>query len=371
MQPVSKISIRQATLLIMFFTIGTTILIIPSGLAADAKQDAWIAAVAGTAMGMLVVLLYSAVSKYMADKTMVEYNRELFGQWLGSLISLMFVCFTFIGSATLLFYVGNFLNTHVLINTPIEFINILFVVIIVMGLRLGIETIARAAEVFFPWFFLLFIVLVTFLLPETKIENLQPVLGSDLKSIFRAGLSFAGTAFLTMVTLFMVFPAYVKNREKLGKALFIGTSVGSVCMILVTLLSISVLGAESTARHMYPTYALARKINIGNFFQRIEAILAGMWFFSIYFKITLYSYACVTGLAQILKLKDYRPLTLPFGMILVVYSLEVYPNVVYMAEWDSTVFLPYVLSFGLLLPLVIAATAAWRTKRSGKKQGGG
>lgn len=366
MQSDVKISIRQATLLIMFFSIGTTILIIPSGLAADAKQDAWIAAIAGGLMGMLVVWLYSAVSKNMADMNLVEYNGILFGKWLGTLFSLAFVFFCFIGAATLLFYVGNFLTTHILIDTPIQYIQALYVSIIVMALRLGIGTLARAAEVFFPWFFVLFIILCICILPEMKLQNLQPVLGSDMKSILRAGLSLVGTAVLTMVTLFMVFPSCVNNRERLGRALFTGTAVAGFCMILITLLSISVLGAETSARHMYPAYALARKINIGNFLQRMEAILAGMWFLSIFFKITLYSYGCVSGLGRILKLKDYRPLTLPFGIILVVYSQVVYPNVAYMAEWDSTVFLPYVMVFGLVYPLILAVAAFVRRRLPGK-----
>lgn len=370
MEPVTKISVRQAALLVMFFSIGTTILIIPSGLAADAKQDAWIAALAGVGIGLLAVWLYKVLSGLMADKTMVEYNEALFGRWAGALVSLVFVFFTFIGSATLLFYVGNFLTTHVLIDTPIQFINFLFSCIIVMGLRLGLETIARAAEVFFPWFFLLFFIMVVFLMPEAKLENLQPVLGSDMKSIIRAALAFACTAMFTLVTMFMVFPAHVKNREKLGKALFTGTAVAGVCMVLVTFLSVSVLGAETTARHMYPAYALARKINIGNFFQRVEAVLAGMWFLSIYFKITLYSYASVTGVAQILKLKDYRPLTIPFGMFLVVYSLVVYPNVVYMLEWDATIFQPYAITIGVLLPLFLIAAGMGKARRK-RKAGGG
>ena len=45
-----KISVRQFAVLVMIFTIGTTILVIPSGLAADAKQDAWLAAMLGVGL---------------------------------------------------------------------------------------------------------------------------------------------------------------------------------------------------------------------------------------------------------------------------------------------------------------------------------
>lgn len=48
-----KISVRQFAVLAIIYTIGTTILIIPSGLAADAKQDAWIAAILGVVINLL------------------------------------------------------------------------------------------------------------------------------------------------------------------------------------------------------------------------------------------------------------------------------------------------------------------------------
>jgi spore germination protein KB len=46
---------------------------------------------------------------------------------------------------------------------------------------------------------------------------------------------------------------------------------------------------------------LARKINIGNFFQRVEAVLAFIWFFKVYLKLTICFYVTAAGLAQILN----------------------------------------------------------------------
>jgi spore germination protein KB len=66
---------------------------------------------------------------------MLAFNEKVFGKW--------------IGSSTTLFYVGNFMTTQVIPEMPIEAIHILFAGIVVMGLRLGLETIVRAAEIFF------------------------------------------------------------------------------------------------------------------------------------------------------------------------------------------------------------------------------
>lgn len=252
------ISVRQFSVLIAFYTVGTAILIIPGGLATDAKQDAWIASIVGVASMLLVVLLYNSLSKRIPNMSLVQYSDVLFGKWAGKAVSLLLVFFSFIGSATLLFYVGNFMTTQVMPDTPIQFINMLFMSIVVMGLRLGLETLARAAEIFFPWFVLLFFVLFLFLMPEIELQKMQPVLENGTKPILKAALSLVATASFTQIVLLMIIPVHVSNPDKARKAYYIATMIGGVFIILVTFLCISVLGVDTTSRNMYPSYALTQ-----------------------------------------------------------------------------------------------------------------
>ncbi|MGG1550199.1 GerAB/ArcD/ProY family transporter [Paenibacillus ferrarius] len=183
-----KISVNQFAVIVMIFTIGTTILVIPSGLAAAAKQDAWIGALLGVCLNVGIVCLYNKVGSCFPNMTLIAYNEQLFGKWLGKLFALGFIFFSFVGATTVLFYMGNFITTQVMPDTPIQAINVLFALVVVMGVRLGLETIARAAEIFFPWIIILFIVLVACLLPEIEAEKLQPVFSSGGGGLVRAAL---------------------------------------------------------------------------------------------------------------------------------------------------------------------------------------
>ncbi|MEV5028305.1 GerAB/ArcD/ProY family transporter [Paenibacillus sp. LPE1-1-1.1] len=359
-----KISARQFTVLIMFYTVGTSILVIPSSLAADADQDAWIAAILGWALGLLIVGMFIWLGRQLSNMTLIEYNEKVLGKWLGKLVSFLFIFFSFIGAASILYYMGNFMTTQVLPETPIESFTILFAGIVVMGLRLGLEVIARAAEILFPWFLLLFFVTTLFLLPEIEIQKIQPVFEGGIRPIMKGVLTFASIASLPLVILLMIFPAFLNNQKDAEKAFIIGALLGGVFVIIITFLSISILGVDFSERNMYPSYALAKKINVGNFIQRVEILVAGMWFLTIFFKTVLYSYSFLKGLAQIFGVKEYRPLALPYGMILVVYSLVVYPNVTYMMDFDSKIWTPYALTIGLLLPLSILGVGLLRKKVS-------
>ncbi|MED3691180.1 GerAB/ArcD/ProY family transporter, partial [Peribacillus butanolivorans] len=110
------------------------------------------------------------------------------------------------------------------------------------------------------------------------------------------------------------------------------------------------------------SYLVARKVNIGDFLQRIEAIMALMWIITIYYKMAFYFYATVIGLAQTLNMKDYRPLTLPLGMTLVSLSVLIHPNVVHSATFDKEIWPLYASTYGLVLPILLLAINVFRKK---------
>lgn len=362
----AKISARQFTILVMLITIGTTIFAIQSSLAADAVQDAWIAAIVGTALGLLFISLYNYFSSRFPNMTLIECNEKVFGKWIGTLLSLYFIFFSFLNAAQVLYYIGNFMTTQILINTPIQVINILFAGIIIFGMYLGIATLARTAEILFSIFIALFFVFCIFLFPQSNYDNFKPIFENGIKPIIKGSLTYMSIAVFPLFALLMIFPANVTNPKKAKKAFLLGSFLGGIIICLVIVLSISVLGAPLSEISSFPSYLLAKKIDVGNFFQRVEAIMAIMWLFTIFFKLTMYFYGFVVGLAQVFSITNYRPLLLPCGLIWVTYSLIVYPNTAYMGVYDTEAFLPYSITIGVILPLLLLIVDAIRRKMKGK-----
>lgn len=157
---------------------------------------------------------------------------------------------------------------------------------------------------------------------------------------------------MPLIFLVMMFP-HVKDAARAKKGFIPIAVIGGLCVVLLTLICILVMGADLTSRSMFPSYSLMKKISIGGFFQRIEAVMAGLWFITTYIKVTFYYYGWVRSFSEVMKLKDFRIVTLPFGMIMIVFSLVVYPDVVYMKTWDSTVYIPYILTIAFVLPLIL------------------
>ncbi|MHC0037653.1 GerAB/ArcD/ProY family transporter [Pseudoneobacillus sp. C159] len=359
-----KISASQFAIMVMLNTIGTTILIVPSGLANEAGQDAWIPAVLGVGVGLLVILLYNALGGIYPQLTYVEYSKKILGKWLGTVVSIGFVVFSFIGASTLVWVLGNFLLTQIMPETPTFILHGCFVLVVMMGVRLGLETIARCAEIFLPWVVLFFLLLVLLPIPDLKMENLLPVFESEPKPLIKSTLLFLSVATLPLITFQMIIPNGERSKD-MNKAFYWGSLLGGLVLVVITILTLLVLGPGLTARNLYPSFALAKKVGVKGVLERIEVIMAILWFITIYFKTTIYCYASIKGIAQILSLKDERTLTIPFGMLVIALSLIIYPDILYEAKWDIHTWIPYSLTHGLILPIILWSIAKIRWGRRG------
>ncbi|KRE72937.1 spore gernimation protein [Paenibacillus sp. Soil750] len=355
----SIIGIRQFTILVILFTVGSSILITPSGLAAEAKQNAWIAAILSVCIGLLTVFLYQALVRQFPNQTLVQMCETLFGIWIGKIVSLLYFCFFFLLAALVLRNIGDFVVTQVLPDTPLQFILMIFLAVVIMASRQGIETIARTGEIFFPWVMIFFFAMVLFLAPQFRLIQLKPYLGEGIIPVIRASFPFTGTPFMELIVLLMVIP-FVNCVKKANKAFFVGTLIAGILLIMITLISILVLGAGITARNLYPSYSLAKMISVGKFLERLEVLMAGIWFITIFFKLTICFYASVLSFAQVIKMEEIRPLCFPFGMILIVLSIVTYPNESYFLNFVSKIWFPYAFTFGLLLPICMIGLSLFR-----------
>lgn len=356
------IQANQFRKLVSLFIIGPSIILLPAVLASEAKQDAWISSIVGLLAALLLVWLYNALGSRFPGKTLVELSKEICGRWLGTFISFLWFGYVFILSALILRNLGDFLTSSMLVETPINAIHFVYLSIVAVGVYYGISNIARTADIFFPFVIVLLCVFVLLLVPELDIKRVEPVLGKGIKPVLSAALPYIGFPFLELVLLLMIFPN-VKQPEQAKKAFLSGTLLGGAVLFVITLMNILVMGAGNTGSELYSSFELAKRIEIGEFIQRVEVVITAVWFITIFFKLIICFHILVLSLSQTLKLYDHRLLTLPLGMILYSVSFIIIPNRPYVISFDTTIRPFYALTFGFLLPLLLLGIAVVRKKR--------
>lgn len=361
------ISPSQFSIVVFMFTVGSSILLLPSPLASISKQNSWLSGIFALGIGLLLVWLYILLWKRFTTRNFVEYCESVLGVWLGKFICILFFLFSLLLTSLVLRNIGDFMTTQIMPETPLAAIHIFFLLVVIVGARYGLETVARISELFFPWVVMLFLFLLITVIPQAKIINIQPFLEGGIKTVIKGSFPFIGTPLLELVLFLVILPS-VEQKSAAAKGFFIGTLLGGGILIIITALSTLVLGLPITTLSIYPSYILAQKINIGNFLERIEAVLAILWMMTIFIKTTICYYTSIISLSQILRLSDYRSLLLPMGPVVIFLSIVSYPNVAYFITVIGKTWFPFALSFGLFLPLLLLAVDWMRSLLGKRKQ---
>ncbi|MEK8128727.1 endospore germination permease [Paenibacillus filicis] len=360
-----RISTRQLAVLVIYFIIGDMLLILPSLTVAAAKQDAWLSGGLGFIVGWPVAWLLFRFSRLFPKLTLVEYNRRLLGKWLGAILTMFYLYYFLTNVSILLREAGDFLATQILTQTPIVVIHLLLIIALVWGVKSGLEAIARTGEAFFPWYLLLYVALIILLLPQAQIDRVQPIFGEGMRGIIY-GSSYSSTfTFCEMAPFLMIFPQVV-NGKHTERDYLIGAFLGGMAICSIVLLTLVVLGPNLIPSLLYPTYVAAQRINVGNFVQRVEAILAINWIISTYFKTILNFYALLLGITQFLKLRNHRSLAVPVGMIVCGTAFAVTPNTVYF-NYVVNYYIYWDVTCAVVIPLLLFLVYGVRKKQLGHR----
>ncbi len=348
-----KITNHQLFAFTASFICGSTFLAISASVASLAKQDSWISMLVVVVFGLLEIWLICFLWGRYPGMTYVEMIKQVFGKYIGSIISIGFVFFCLLTESEIIAYMGEFISIQAMPETPQIIINIVFVITVSIGLLYGLEAIVRSYEVLIYLASFLFFLSMILVIPNARIENLQPVFEKGIAPILKA--SFLSCSFIEFpsIIFLMIFPINADNTIEAKKSFIKGFLWGCLLVFISILVSLLVLGSTIAANLQYPVYILAKVIDIGVIFTRLEFIIAAVWIIMLLARGMLYFYAGLIGFAQLLKLKDHKKVILPLALIIVVLSVVVYPNIIYRSNWDTFVWPPYAATFGVILPIVM------------------
>ncbi|WP_416828033.1 GerAB/ArcD/ProY family transporter [Ectobacillus polymachus] len=347
----TTISPYQYFILIFFFIIGNSILTAPSLLVSTAKQQGWIPGILSLVIGVLLAFLYTKIADRQKRTPFIAFISSLYGKWIALFFTLHYLFFFCTLTALVLRSMGDFVTTQIITEAPIISTHIVFMILVVYGVKLGLPTICRFGETIFPIFLVL--VLVFFFFVSTKIEpeNFLPFFPFDYKSIAKATITFSGFPFFELCT-FLVIQPYVVQKKPLKKVLPLGTLLGGMVLILLTLLCILVLTPELTSSCFYPSYAMAQKIRVTEFIERTELVMAVLWFISLFFKIAISFYNSVSLLGTLFAVQKTNTMVIPLASIIIIYSMVLSPNDAYI-PLNAKVWPYYAVFSGLIFPCLL------------------
>lgn len=362
-----QIANNQLMFLIMGVLLGSSIILNPAGMLG---RDAWVAVLAGGFEGLLFLWVVLALAKRFRGQNLVQINEAIFGTYVGKVVSLLYLWyFLHLGSLVLRDF-GEFFTTVIYTETPIIVFLLLLTFVCASAVRNGLEVIARCSVILVFLTIFAIIIDTVLLVREINLTNLLPVLDVDRLRFFEVSHSVASFPFGEVVVVLMVL-AYCNNPRKGGFATFWAIIVSSLLLALIVARNTAVLG-PATCVQTFPSFPVIRLISIGEFFTRLEILIAMNILAVGFIKIAVFYYGTVLGLAQILRLRSYLPLVLPIGALLVVLSILSSESNVYHTYFAFEIYPYYSLPFQIGLPLLslfIAIIRGLPQKGKGKERG--
>lgn len=358
-----KISPRQVSWLLVNTILTTSILFLPSMMAKEAKVDAWLSILPVTGFGLFAAWVITSLGRRYPELTVIQYSRIILGKPAGNLVGLVFVLFFLYINSFIIREFGEFVVTLFLSKTPLIAVTMGIVLVSAYAVRGGLEVLGRVNELILPIVLTMVSVSLLLSLPDMEVQNLQPLLARGwlpvVKGAYPAAVFFAETIVMVMLTPYLAKPS--RATAAAAKAVLV---VG-LFQLLVILGVTAQFGLE-VARIKFPFLVMTRYISLFDIIERLEPTTMLVWVMGGFVKISVFFYCSVLAAAQLFNFRDYRPLVLPLGSLLVLLSIVLWGNVLELS-WQiprigPLLFIPVELGIPLIL-LVITRIKELRGKR--------
>lgn len=361
-----QITDKEGICILIIYILGSTAII---GIGGEAKNDAWIAGIAGMFMSAPIVFTYARINYLFPGKDLYEILDMTVGKVLAKFLTIVYTWYSFHLGALVTRNFGEFINTATMPETPIIVPMLCLALVGVIAVRSGIEVMARISAYSLPA--LLFVIVLVQLLgiPQLEFHNIKPILGRGVVPILKGAYSAFAFPFAETVLFLGVFFS-LRNQKSLYKVYFSGLFLTGTIIAILALRNTLMLGGTSELFY-FPSHVAVSRIRIGDFIERIEVTVALVFVFGVFIKSAVCLFVACKGIAKIFKLKDYRSIVIHTGALMAYFSYILYDSIMEMQIWAFDVYEYYAFPFQVIIPVSILILAEIKTRKEKRKLSNG
>jgi spore germination protein KB len=366
MNSARALRVSELAVCLSLFEVGSTTLFLIGG---EAKQDAWLAMLAGATAGLVLLLLYLAIHHQEPELDLFLLFRRYMGKVLGTLVNLSFIGYFAYEASRNLRDLSEVTELTLLNRTPMWIISVITILIVSNTVRYGYRVLFLMCMILFPVMFLGY-TLISILIPSTGIfhsELTLPVLENGWGSIFKAAFPEIVSFPFGQVVLFLVFYPYARNGRNLNKVVIIAYILTAVALTYINQLIIFVLGPQIALFSTLPLLETVQLIDLTEVFERMDALFTLLLFLGLGIKMAAFFHGAVIGLERVTG-ANYRKWVFPVGILLYglsflspTYTEHIEVGREFAVNYSSPV-------FQIILPVMLFMVILLRKKGMRKKE---
>lgn len=278
----NKISKRQIFRLLSYDVLGVGTLLLPSALGKVSGKNGMAALLVGLLAGLVFAVLLGGVIESMREgETYLAFLKRNFGTFFGILFGVFYILYYLVLGGVSTYVFGHLIVSELLKEKSFYWICAGVLLLACYGISQGIEGRARVYEILF-WFLMVPLFLMLFLAArDVRIERLFPLFAGG-EGNFYTGCLYSFSLFSLCGFMLFLVP-FAKEKEKIVSASLLAVLFcGGVMFVIYAILQ-GIFGLGSMISQEYPAVTLMSMVQIpGGFLERQDAIMVGIWFFTVF-----------------------------------------------------------------------------------------
>jgi len=364
MPKLEKISAIQliSMILINRFLFGFSFM--PTVTISPANQDAWVADILSGVMVLLFAIPLLIMASKFPNMGFNEYFQVILGTFIGKVVCFIYSLYLVFITLLTVIFLSDFLLSAVLPETPMYAILLFMLIPCMYASYKGLECIARSSIIISTFIIFSIVLYVMLNFNNMDFEVFHPILLDSTLSQIAFG-SFNNAARFSDCFLFFLFLTHVDKTETytVTKIFIILVVTFTLMNTVLTVATQSVLGVGLAKILRYPYFTSIQQINLFSIIQRIEFFNVIGWIVIFFFKICSTILAAAIIMAQVFKVKSYKPFVIPMNIII---ALSVLLTSISHYAIFKTIITDYaylvIFTMNFIIPTIVLAVYIFRRK---------
>lgn len=276
----NKITKIEAIFLILIVMVNRIILNLPFSIMYVAKSGSIINLIYIGIIGFLIVILLNKLFEKFPSSDIIDVTEYLGGTFLKDIISIISIAFLFLSLYITLTEFSNLLEIIYFKKSPKIFILMFFILSILLSNLIGFRSIIKTICAVVPFTILSIIITFFGTIDNFELYNYTPILGDGIKQVFIIGLQ--NLFSFSIFNFYIFFKPLLKNTYEFSK-ITISSFIFSWILLFITIISLmTTFPMIQNTNAINYLYLLSKKLNLGNFIQRIDALFILLWIILIF-----------------------------------------------------------------------------------------
>ncbi|MGP4065964.1 GerAB/ArcD/ProY family transporter [Oceanobacillus sp. M65] len=362
----SNISIRAFYLffIITSLQLGVGVMGVPRFIYLEAGADSWISVLIATSYILVVLFVMIFILKQYDNADIFGIHRDLFGKWLGNLISSVYIIY-FI--ATLFSVLITYIEVVRIFIFPTLSPLVMGLLMIILAVYSTLGGLRIMVGVCFLFFILTHWLLLLLIEPAVQIDwdHFLPMFQTPMPDLLKGARATSYT-FFGIEILFLIYP-FIQNKKGMHFPIYMAAIWSGLLVMITTIITLGFFSGVQVERREWTLLSLF-KFQQFSFIERLDFVVVAEWMMVIIPNIILLLWGATYGIKRVYKLPQKVSIyALAFPLLIGCWLLDEHFQIQWIIDKINELgfWLVYVYPF-LLLPLVLIKKK-WKQHKRGEK----